>query len=174
MSKSLSRNDIRDRAREFAIRWQEETSERAEAQTFWNEFFAIFGVDRRMVALFEKRVDRLASGADGYIDLFWPGVLIAEHKSAGKSLDDAEGQALNYLTDKKLKKGELPRYVISSDFARIRISDLDGDKKAVIINTIDLPQEIDRFMFIAGYEVHSHGVEPETNIAAAQLMGRLY
>ena len=41
----LSLNEIRDRARAFAKEWAEETSERAEAQSFWNEFFNVFGVE---------------------------------------------------------------------------------------------------------------------------------
>ena len=39
----LSWNEIRDRAHEFSLRWQRETSENAESKTFWNEFFHVFG-----------------------------------------------------------------------------------------------------------------------------------
>ncbi len=34
----LSLNEIRDRARAFAREWDGETSERAEAQSFWSDF----------------------------------------------------------------------------------------------------------------------------------------
>lgn len=51
--------EIRNRATAFAREWREATSERAEAQTFWNEFFEIFGVKRRRVAVYEKQVDKL-------------------------------------------------------------------------------------------------------------------
>lgn len=34
----LSLNEIRERARAFAKEWAGESSERAEAQSFWNEF----------------------------------------------------------------------------------------------------------------------------------------
>jgi hypothetical protein len=34
----LSWNEIRNRAHEFSKRWEGESSERAEAQSFWNEF----------------------------------------------------------------------------------------------------------------------------------------
>ncbi|WP_181952629.1 type IIL restriction-modification enzyme MmeI [Vulcaniibacterium gelatinicum] len=44
---NLTWADIRGRATAFAREWAGETAERAEAQTFWNEFFAIFGVNRR-------------------------------------------------------------------------------------------------------------------------------
>ncbi len=54
----LSWNDIRANAQRFAHEWQHERSERAEAQSFWNEFFEVFGVRRRRVAVFERAVAR--------------------------------------------------------------------------------------------------------------------
>jgi len=52
-------SDIRANAQRFAKEWAAVTSERGEAQTFWNEFFAVFGVQRRRVAVYEKTVTRL-------------------------------------------------------------------------------------------------------------------
>lgn len=49
----LSPNQIRANARQFSLEWKDETRERAESQTFWNEFFAVFGVNRRKVGIFE-------------------------------------------------------------------------------------------------------------------------
>jgi hypothetical protein len=46
--------EIRDKAIAFSREWQGVESERAESQTFWNEFFAVFGVPRRRVASFEE------------------------------------------------------------------------------------------------------------------------
>ena len=40
---SISRNLILKNARQFSKDWKDETSEKAESQTFWNEFFAVFG-----------------------------------------------------------------------------------------------------------------------------------
>lgn len=78
---------------------------------FWVEFLAIFGIDLARVALFEQHVKRTSTGKDGRIDLYWPGTLVVEHKSAGKSLDDAEAQALDYLDD--LEPVNLPKVVIT-------------------------------------------------------------
>ena len=39
-------------------KWSAETSERAEAQSFWNAFFHVFGIERRRVASFEQQVNR--------------------------------------------------------------------------------------------------------------------
>jgi hypothetical protein len=71
----ISWNEIRHNAIAFSRDWAGASSENAEKQTFWNEFFAVFGVNRRTVASFEKRVKSL-SGTYDRIDLFWPGMLL--------------------------------------------------------------------------------------------------
>jgi len=92
----LSWNEIRHRAIAFSKEWKGETREAAERQTFWNEFFNVFGVRRRTVATFEEPVKKL-SGDWGFIDLFWPGRLLAEHKSAGDDLGKAHAQGMAYI-----------------------------------------------------------------------------
>jgi hypothetical protein len=89
----LSWNEIRHRAIAFSREWQGETREAAERQSFWNDFFNVFGVRRRTVATFEEPVKKL-SGDWGFIDLFWPGRLLAEHKSAGNSLAKVHAQGM--------------------------------------------------------------------------------
>ena len=49
----LSWNEIRHNAIKFSREWAGESREEAEAKTFWNEFFDVFGV-RRTVASFEE------------------------------------------------------------------------------------------------------------------------
>ncbi len=56
---NLSWNEIRQRAIQFAHDWQDVTDERAEAQSFWNEFFQVFGIGRRTVASFGEPVNSL-------------------------------------------------------------------------------------------------------------------
>ena len=72
----LSWNEIRHRAIQFAHNWAGTRSEAAEKQTFWNEFFDVFGIQRRLVASFEEPVKRI-SGQYGHIDLFWKSTLLA-------------------------------------------------------------------------------------------------
>jgi MmeI, N-terminal domain len=55
----LSWNDIRDRAVAFSAEWRHAKSEDADAKSFWDDFFKVFGVDRKRVASFEKRVKKL-------------------------------------------------------------------------------------------------------------------
>src|SRR5205809_5508682 len=94
----LSWNEIRHNAIRFSREWADETREEAEAKSFWDEFFAVFGIRRRTVASFEEPVKKI-SGDYGYIDLFWPSVLIVEHKSFGHDLGKAQSQAFRYISD---------------------------------------------------------------------------
>ncbi len=119
---TLSWNEIKDHALRFSKEWENDSSEDAEAKSFWDDFFNVFGISRRRVYLFEKAVPRKGKGT-GFIDLFWPGTLIVEHKSKGKALGKAYDQAIDYFQG--LKEHELPRYVLVSDFASFRLFDLD-------------------------------------------------
>ena len=166
----LSLNEIRARAISFSNEWRDERRERAESQTFWNEFFDIFGVSRRKVASFDQSV-RMLGDAYGFIDLFWKGYLVVEHKSRGENLDKAYSQSLDYFQG--LRDDELPKYVIVSDFARFRIYDLDDGT----INEFaleDLAQNIHLFDFISGYTRRIYRDEDPVNLKAAKLMGNLH
>ncbi|MDI3305488.1 MAG: hypothetical protein QJR07_00175 [Acetobacteraceae bacterium] len=171
----LSLNEIRARAERFAREWQNAASERAEAQTFWNEFFDIFGVSRRRVAAFERPVASLFNtGGRGRIDLLWKGRLLVEHKSRGEDLDRAAGQARDYFAG--LKDADLPRYVIVSDFARIRLYDLEGpDPEGYVEFPLrELPRRIGLFGFISGYETRSFGRLNPVDVEAARRLGELH
>lgn len=139
---------------------------------FWVEFFAIFSIDFKRVATFEAHARRITTGNSGSIDVFWPRVLLAEHKSAGKRLDVAEHQALDYI--ESIDPNERPHAIITSDFAHIRLLDLEAGGEPVTINTKDLANEIERFGFIAGYKKKTYENEEEANIQAAKRMGSLY
>jgi hypothetical protein len=43
----LSWNEIKDRALKFSHEWADDSSEDAEAKSFWDAFFTVFGVPRR-------------------------------------------------------------------------------------------------------------------------------
>ena len=60
MPATLPWPEIRQRALHFAREWKDETREHSEAQTFWNEFFHVFGLSRRKVAEFERNVSKHA------------------------------------------------------------------------------------------------------------------
>ncbi|WP_321999055.1 class I SAM-dependent DNA methyltransferase [Priestia megaterium] len=166
---TLSWNEIRDRAIRFSKEWKDETSENAEAKTFWNEFFNIFGITRRHVASFEERVKTL--NGIGYIDLLWKGVLLIEHKSRGKDLERAYKQATDYFPG--LKEAELPRYILVSDFERFTLHDLETDGKRSF-KIEQLHENIELFGFIAGYQQQEYKEQDPVNIEAAEKMGKLH
>jgi hypothetical protein len=107
----------------------------------------------------------------GFIDLFWKGVLLVEHKSRGHSLDRAYTQALDYFPG--IVERDLPRYVLVSDFARFRLHDLEEDEEHEFA-LADLHRNVGRFGFIAGYQTHRVRDENPVNIRAAERMGRLH
>ena len=174
----LSWNEIRHRAIAFSRDWKGTTSEKSERQTFWNEFFDIFGIKRRTVAAFEEPVRKL-SGNWGYIDLFWPARVLVEHKSAGQCLDQAHAQGMDYvrgLIDSG-RQQEVPRWLIVSDFNRIALHDLEAaeDEAASIEFPLnDLHKHIRRFAFIPGYKQHKLDPEDPANLKAAELMAGIH
>lgn len=167
---ALSWNEIKDRALKFSKEWADETKERAEKDSFWNDFFNVFGISRRRVATFEEPVKKL-SGNQGFIDLFWKGTLLVEHKSKGKSLDKAFEQATDYFPG--LKEHELPKYILVSDFERIKLYDLD-ERTNYEFHVSELYKHVKRFGFIAGYQKRTFKEEDPVNIKAAELMGKLH
>ena len=167
---ALSWNEIRNRAHEFSKRWENETSEDAEAKPFWIEFLNVFGIDRKRVASFEEPVKKLGD-KQGYIDLFWKGMLLVEHKSRGKDLDKAYTQALDYFPG--IKERDLPKYVLVSDFARFRLYDLEEGTQQEF-KLADLHKRIKHFAFIAGYRTQTIAPQNPVNIKAAERMGRLH
>ena len=166
----LSWNEIKSRAVTFSKEWEHETSEDAEAKSFWDGFFNIFDISRRRVATFEHQVSKL-DNKSGYIDLLWKGVILVEHKSRGHNLDKAYQQAKDYFPG--LKEKELPRYILVSDFERFRLYDLDEGTQHDFKLT-DLVQNVTLFGFIAGYQKRTYKEQDPVNIEAAELMGRLH
>ena len=126
----LSWSEVRERAIRFSRTWSDATSERADKQTFYNEFFDVFGIRRASVASFEANVRNL-HGNTSAIDLLWRGRLLVEHKSFGEDLDAAETQAFTYIEDltREGRFDEIPRFVLVSDFARFVLYDLEPEEQ---------------------------------------------
>jgi hypothetical protein len=175
----LSWNEIKQRAITFSKEWAGETREDAEAKSFWDGFFNVFGIKRRLVATFEEPVKNL-KGAYGYIDLFWKKMLLAEHKSEGKDLGKANSQACQYIQDlaNSGRQNEIPRYVIVSDFARIAVHDLEPetpeDNPVIEFKLAELHKNIHHFGFIPGYKQHKYAEQDPINIKAVDILGDLH
>ncbi|MGY6530953.1 MAG: DNA methyltransferase [Cyanobacterium sp.] len=166
----LSWNEIKNRALNFSREWENETSENAEAKSFWDGFFNVFGVSRRRVATFEQSVKKL-NKKQGFIDLLWKGVILVEHKSKGKDLEKAYQQAIDYFPG--LKDHELPKYILVSDFARFKLYDLETNKNCEF-ELQEFVNNVHLFDFIAGYKKREYKESDPVNIQAAQLMGKLH
>lgn len=178
-NKALSLIEVRSRVDEFVAEWRDETSENSESQSFWNDFFSCFGINRRRVVSYEKWATRASTGGKGRIDVFWPGVLIAEQKSLGAMKEDsAEQQANDYLVGGDIKPHEHPRYIISSDFATIRLTDLEAepDKQTITFPLAEFAKHVDDFTWLAGYQARKFSTEEEAaaSVKAAKLMANLY
>ena len=183
----LSWNEIRHNAIAFSHDWATETREDAEAKTFWDEFFAVFGIKRRVVASFEEPVKNI-KGQYGYIDLFWSGLLLVEHKSRGKDLSKAGSQAFQYIQDlaRSGRHNEIPRYVIVSDFARVALHDLEPDRQLDLplfdqwrvqtteFTLADFHKNIHSFAFIPGYKQQVFEAQDPINIEAVGRLGNLH
>ena len=166
----LSWNEVRVRAAKFADKWQDASYEKGETQSFYNAFFRVFGVQRRSVARYEAHVAKL-DNRSGFIDLFWPGVLLVEQKSAGRDLKRAYQQAGEYFD--ALSERERPRYILVSDFRTFELHDL-SERRQVAFSLADLPAHVEAFGFILGRERRTFRDQDPANIEAAELVGRLH
>ena len=166
----LSWNEIRTRAAEFAREWKDSGYEKGETQSFYNEFFEIFGVKRRTVARYEEQVKRL-DDSHGFIDLFWPGVLLVEQKSAGVNLEKARHQADAYFD--ALQEHERPRYQLQCDFQTFELIDRD-EREEMRFALADLPDNIEKFGFILGLQKRTFKDQDPVNIQAAERVGLLH
>ena len=166
----LNWNEIRARAAKFAESWQDAHYEKGETQSFYNDFFEVFGVKRRSVARYEQHVQKL-DNKRGFIDLFWPGVVLVEQKSAGRNLKDAYQQAGEYFD--ALKENERPRYILLSDFQSFELYDLD-EREEVSFKLADLPAHVDKLSFILGVQKRTFKDQDPVNIEAAELVGKLH
>jgi len=183
----LSWNEVRARAAKFSKDWAEVTREQSEKQTFWNEFFNVFGLKRRSVAAFEQPVKNIR-GKYSFIDLIWRGTLLVEHKSRGKSLDVASSQAFEYIADlvREGRHNEVPRYVVVSDFEKFALYDLEPDSQHGLpkldeqqietteFNLSQFTEHIRAFAFLRGEKPVNLDPEDPANEKAYKIMAGLH
>lgn len=149
----LTGEEIRARLAAFAARWSVyEGSERAEAQTFLNELFACYGTNRATFAKFEQ------GQAGRFLDLIWPRVCLIEMKapSEAKRLEKHREQALRYWIESANAEAGIPapRYVVICAFRRLEIWEPGAFPRAprLTLDLIDLPEQYDALLFLAGAE----------------------
>jgi hypothetical protein len=170
----ISWNEIKSRALTFSRTWADAANEDSQGKPFWIDFFEIFGITNKRVATFEhavKKLPGLNAKTDGFVDLFWPGMLLVEQKSRGKNLDAALTQALSYFPG--IAERDLPQIVIVCDFARFRVHRLVTNE-TIEFALKDLHKHIKLFGFVAGYKAQTIQPQDPVNIKAAERMGRLH
>lgn len=170
---------LQSAAQNFADHYKSQTDERREKDTFWNEFFAIFGIDRKNVVHFEYAVKDPSNNTQ-FVDVFWEGIFLAEHKSANKNLAKAKEQAERYLQEiERTKPSALPEYYAVSDFAHFHLYRREPQESAENqwqFPLEALPEYITRgvFDFMFGIEAKVRQIQEEANIQAATAIGRLH
>jgi hypothetical protein len=166
----LGWDEIARRAKAFSEEWRTARYEKGETQSFYNDFFEIFGIKRRQVADYERRV-KLLDNRQGFIDLFWPRTLLIEQKSATLDLRKAETQALDYLAG--IHATEQPRFILTCDFRNWVLRDRDSAGEPLRFELADLHKHVQAFDFMLGRRVSFERQEAVT-IEAAELMGRIH
>jgi hypothetical protein len=183
----LTWNEVKAGAIRFSRNWKDASSERADKQTFYNEFFEVFGIRRASVAIFESNVRNLRGNTNA-IDLLWRGKLVVEHKSRGEDLSQAETQAFGYIEDltREGRHEEVPRFVLVSDFGNFVLYDLDPEEQLnlplfagrpitrVEFTLAEFPQHIRSFAFMLGQTRVKFEVEDEANEKAYKRMCELH
>ena len=93
-------------------------------------------------------------------------------KSRGRDLDAAHQQALDYLPG--LPPAHLPGFVLTSDFARLRLYDLDQNLRHDLA-LAELPDHLHLFGFLTGYRpAGQQRPEDPANAEATELMAQLH
>jgi hypothetical protein len=127
-------------------------------------------------------------GTYGKIDLFWPGIVLVEHKSLGEDLGVATSQAFSYIRDLtgEGRSDEVPRFVIVSDFERFMVYDLEPEEQQDLplwdqfrysstdFVLADLHRNVRHFAFLRGEKTLRLNPEDSANQKAYDLMCELH
>lgn len=164
-------NEISARAEKFATDWADATYEKGESQTFWTELLEVFGVNRKRSGGYFEYAVKLAGKKYGFIDMFLPGKMLVEQKSAGRDLGNAQGQALGYLDG--LVDYDLPEVVISCDFQSFQILDL-ASREVTSFDLADLPKYVRHFAVLVDQVPQKYEEHNPVNRDAAERMAALH
>ncbi|HRK26886.1 MAG TPA: N-6 DNA methylase [Chitinophagales bacterium] len=178
-------NDLRERADRFAHRFHGETNEAAEAKTFMDELFKVFGLDRYALARFEYPTRRHTSGRKGRADLFWRGKLLIEAKSGhldkDADWDNTLQQALDYVRGLH-KPMSRPEYLLLVNFKRLKLYQLHNTPTDIRLKPVpvcDIPllafaDNLAHFSFFLTAQKDLEDQEIRVNQQAAQLIATVY
>ena len=183
----LDRAEVRRNLNGFKLHWrerldhwqgaQEGAIEKKYAQSFWADFLACFGISATRMDLFEQDARRGSTGNTGYIDLFWPSVVIGEAKKPGVDLQLAIDQARDYLQGGSVSEAEQPRYIIASNFENFRLVRLGSPEQRfdTTFALSEVADHLDQLRFLAGYDDSVTREEEEAaSLKASKVMAALF
>lgn len=183
----IDRAQVRQNLDAFKLHWRERLDnwtiqsqgalERKYAQQFWSDFLGCFGINATRMDLFEQDAQRGSTGNTGYIDLFWPGMVIGEAKRPGVDLQTAVDQARDYLQGGSVTDAEQPRYILATDFETFRLIRLGllEQRYDITFPLSEVTDHLDQLRFLAGYDDStSREEEQAASIHASRLMANLF
>jgi hypothetical protein len=164
-------NDIQNRAALFSAKWDGESYERGESQSFWSDFLDVFGIDRRRHGGYFEYAVKIDAHRRGFIDMFLPGKLLAEQKSRGRDLNRAKLQALDYLPG--IPDPQLPQAIIVCGFQTFQVMNLIT-RDVVEFDLDNFHKHVKLFAFLLDEEASNIIEESPVNRAAAEAMALLH
>ena len=181
-------NDMEQRkaAKEFVSLWKGRGDEKQETQQFWSDLLhRVYGItDFSQRVKFEKKVPLLHTS---FIDVYIPETkVIIEQKSQDidllKRKKQSDGTELNpyeqaHRYGGKLPYSERPRWIVTCNFQKFLIYDMDDvrpEEKPVEILLEDLPEKYHLLSFLVDPGVKKITVEQQLSVKAGELVGKLY
>ncbi|MEI6745856.1 MAG: DNA methyltransferase [Methylococcaceae bacterium] len=167
---------LRARADWFSKEFTDANYEMGQAQNFMRGLCDVYGISPYRAAIFEDRVAKDGGGINR-IDGLFPGLLLVEMKSKGKSLEKAYEQTKGYVEKLKKRPDALPRYVLVSDFQNLVLYDQESntpDTPVADFKLADFQQNVEVLGFLSGYEREAILQQEAANIAAAKKLGELH
>jgi hypothetical protein len=180
---TIINNEMLVKAEAFIIKWRGTTSERGEAQSFTNDFFNIFGLNRHKLANFEKTIQKKNVNSSSFADLFWSGKLIIESKSAHldspKDWEKTLLQAREYIED--LLPHQIPKFIMLMNFKRIQKYEVQvlssGKIKINFLSEVpieELSKRLHEFSFFLEFASQLETDEEKVNQEAARRIANVY
>ena len=167
---------LRKRADWFSKEFENAKYEMGQAQNFMRGLCDVYGISPYRAAIFEDRVAKDGGGINR-IDGLFPGLLLVEMKSKGKSLEKAYEQTKGYVEKLKKRPDALPRYVLVSDFQNLVLYDQESntpDAPIADFKLADFQQNVEVLGFLSGFEREAILQQEAANIAAAKKLGELH
>lgn len=178
-------------AEAFSRRWAHRGDEKQDTSIFWIGFFEnVLGLEDALERLkFEEPIKTdTATDHAGYIDVYIPSAsALVEQKSRGIDLDKKEPRQGRMVTPAEQGASyaagfgvtQQPRYVITSNFATIRVYDRDADpfckgKPKLEIELADLSKNISALQFLKGKGEAPESVSRAVSIDAGRIMGQIH